>query len=112
MEFTIAKEANTIIVKPVGRLDSLTSPDFEREMEEYVRTPANNLLLDFNDLDYISSAGLRVVLNVAKVYRGIDWQFAACNMQDHIREVFEISGFDSFIKIYNSIGDFILAQGD
>lgn len=107
MEYTVIKDANTIIVKPVGRLDSLTSPEFEREMGDYLRSPEYNLLLDFDELDYISSAGLRVVLNVAKLYRSIDWQFAACNMQDHIREVFEISGFDSFITIYNSVADFI-----
>ena len=64
-------------------------------------------MLDFDELDYISSAGLRVVLNAAKVFREIEFSFAACNMQDHVREVFEISGFDSFISIYDSIGDYI-----
>lgn len=107
MKYTVAKGKDTIIIKPTGRLDSTTSPDFEKNLEEYLKLPASHLLLDFDDLDYISSAGLRVVLNAAKVFREVTWKFAACNMQDHVREVFEISGFDSFITIYDSVGDFI-----
>jgi anti-anti-sigma factor len=107
MNFTVAREKDTVIVKPIGRLDSITSPDFEKKLSEYLKTPSCNMLIDFDELDYISSAGLRVVLNAAKVYREVDWQFAACNMQDHVREVFEISGFDSFITIYDSIGEFM-----
>ncbi len=107
MDYSVAIEDNTIIVKPIGRLDSVTSPDFERKMEKYLKSPESNLLLDFDDLDYISSAGLRVVLNAAKIFREVEFQFAACNMQDHVREVFEISGFDSFVTIYDSVADFI-----
>lgn len=107
MDYKVAKEKNTIIIKPTGRLDSMTSPDFEKGLSEYLKSPDSNLLLDFDELDYISSAGLRVVLNAAKVFREVEWKFAACNMQDHVREVFEISGFDSFIIIYDSVGDFV-----
>lgn len=107
MKFTVAREKDTVIIKPVGRLDSTTSQDFEKNLDDYVKSPGCHLLIDFDDLDYISSAGLRVVLNAAKVFREVDWKFAACNMQDHVREVFEISGFDSFIAIYDSVGEFI-----
>lgn len=107
MDYIVANEKDTVIIKPVGRLDSMTSPDFEESIGKYLKSPNCNLLLDFDDLDYISSAGLRVVLNAAKVFRGANWQFAACNMQDHVREVFEISGFDSFITIYDSVEEFI-----
>ncbi|MFV0437877.1 MAG: STAS domain-containing protein [Desulfopila sp.] len=107
MEYTVMKEKNTNVVKIAGRLDSTTSPDFEQGLVEYLDPPAGNLLLDFNDLDYISSAGLRVVLNAAKRFRESTWKFAACNMQDHVQEVFEISGFDNFIHIYNSVKSFM-----
>ncbi len=107
MDYNVARERDTTIIKPAGRLDSMTSPDFEKSLEEYLKPPESNLLLDFDELDYISSAGLRVVLNAAKVFRQVEWKFAACNMQDHVREVFEISGFDSFINIYDSVNDFV-----
>lgn len=107
MDHTVERINDTIIIRPSGRLDSITSTDFEKKLAEYLKSPCYNLLLDFDELDYISSAGLRVVLNAAKVFREVQWQFAACNMQDHIREVFEISGFDSFITIHDSVADFI-----
>jgi anti-anti-sigma factor len=50
---------------------------------------------------------LRVVLNAAKVFREVKWKFAACGMQDHVREVFEISGFDSFVSIYDTVAGFV-----
>lgn len=107
MDYSVDRQHDTIIVKPVGRLDSSTSPDFEKGLGKYLKQPDDNLLLDFDELDYISSAGLRVVLNAAKVYREVEYNFAACNMQDHVREVFEISGFDSFIDIYDSVDDYM-----
>lgn len=107
MEYTVRQEKNTAIIRLVGRLDSTTSPEFEQWLSGYLKTPENHLLLNFDELDYISSAGLRVVLNAAKVFREVEWKFAACNMQDHVREVFEISGFDSFIDIYDSVAGFI-----
>lgn len=107
MKYTVVKEKDTVIIKPFGRLDSTTSPDFEKNLKEYLQSPCCHLLIDFEDLDYISSAGLRVVLNAAKAFRQAEWTFAACNMQDHVREVFEISGFDSFINIYDSVEAFI-----
>lgn len=107
MNYNVEKERDTTIIRPAGRLDSMTSPEFEKSLEDYLSSPAGNLLLDFDELDYISSAGLRVVLNAAKAFRQVEWKFAACNMQDHVREVFEISGFDSFVTIYESVGDFV-----
>jgi anti-anti-sigma factor len=107
MKYTVETEQNTYIVKPAGRLDSATSPTFESDMDQYLREPKMNLLIDCDELDYVSSAGLRVILNAARSYKNISFEFAACNMQDHVREVFEISGFDSFIAIYNSPAEFL-----
>lgn len=107
MKHTVTQEKNTVVVKLAGRLDSTSSPEFEQVLAEYLKNPGSHLLLDFDELDYISSAGLRVVLNAAKVYREVEWQFAACNLQDHVREVFEISGFDSFIDIFDSVSGFM-----
>jgi anti-anti-sigma factor len=75
-------------------------------LKNHLQEPSSHLLLDFEALDYISSAGLRVVLNITKIFDQSPWKFAACSMQDHVREVFEISGFDGFITIYHSADDF------
>jgi anti-sigma B factor antagonist len=96
---------NTTIIELSGRLDSNSAPQFEKQLLDYLSSPACNLVFDFNDLEYISSAGLRVILNTAKAYREGPFGFVTCSMQDHVLEVFEIAGFDTIIDIKPSIGE-------
>lgn len=111
MKLTVNKQKKTVIIELSGRLDSVTAPAFEQDIEAYSTSPANNLVIDFAELDYISSAGLRVILNTAKAFRVTPWTFSACRMQDHVREVFEISGFDNFITICDSVAECVRNQG-
>jgi len=105
METTITKENNTTIFALTGRLDSNSAPQFEQQLQDFIATPCTHLIFDFNNLDYISSAGLRVILNTAKAYKPGQFLFITCAMQEHVQEVFEISGFDSFITIYRSVDE-------
>lgn len=105
METTIQKDNNTTIFRLEGRLDSGSAPTFEKQLQDFIASPASHLVFDFNELDYISSAGLRIVLNTAKAFRAGPFQFVTCGMQDHVQEVFEISGFDTFITICRSLDD-------
>jgi anti-anti-sigma factor len=105
METTITTEKNTTIFALNGRLDSNSAPQFENQLQDFLTTPCTHLVFDFNNLDYISSAGLRVVLNTAKAYKSGQYLFITCAMQEHVQEVFEISGFDSFITIHRSIDE-------
>lgn len=103
MEVTIDHTEHATILSLRGRLDSNTAPRFEEQLQEYLRQPTSHLVFDFAKLEYISSAGLRVILNTAKAYSPGPYRFAACAMQEHVQEVFEIAGFDSFIAIFRSI---------
>jgi anti-anti-sigma factor len=109
MEATITKENNATIFSLNGRLDSNSAPQFEQQLQDFLTTPCGHLVFDFNNLDYISSAGLRVVLNTAKAYKSGQYLFLTCAMQEHVQEVFEISGFDSFITIHRSIDESLSA---
>jgi anti-sigma B factor antagonist len=57
------------------------------------------MIVDFKDLDYISSAGLRVILKTTKALNREEGKIMLCTMQDYVKEVFEIAGFDSFLPI-------------
>lgn len=103
MKTSISKENGATIFSLSGRLDSNSAPHFEEELQSFITSPASHLVFDFNDLDYISSAGLRIILNTAKAFKNQPFEFITCAMQDHVQEVFEISGFDTFITICNSI---------
>lgn len=105
MEANITQENNTTIIALNGRLDSNSAPKFEKQLQDFISSPGTHLVFDFNDLDYISSAGLRIILNTAKAYKAGPYRFITCAMQDHVKEVFEISGFDSFITIHRSIDE-------
>jgi anti-anti-sigma factor len=105
METTITKTNDATIFSLNGRLDSNSAPLFEKQLQDFLLSPDTHLVLDFNNLDYISSAGLRVILNTAKAYKSGPFHFITCAMQDHVLEVFEISGFDTFITIRPSIDE-------
>jgi len=105
MKTDISQENDTTIFALSGRLDSHSAPQFEKQVQDYLTSPAGNLVLNFNNLDYISSAGLRIILNTAKAYKPTQYRFITCSMQDHVQEVFEISGFDSFITICATVDE-------
>lgn len=108
MDISVSTKDDLDIITIIGRLDSETSDKLEDWASEFIDSPKNNIIMDFAQLDYISSAGLRVIFNMSKVMKKYSFKFSICNAQDHVREVFEISGFDSFIPLYNSIEDSLL----
>lgn len=101
MDILKKEEQGVIILSPDGRLDSNSAPSLEQEIDTIGSgNDGHHLLLDFSKVEYISSAGLRVVLKTVKERQSASKSFAVSSMQDHVREVFEISGFDSYVTIH------------
>ena len=69
-------------------------------INELLAKGTQKLLIDFAKLDYISSAGLRVLLIAAKRLKESDGRFAICSLNDNVADVFAVSGFGSFIDIH------------
>ena len=88
------------ILTPTGRLDIAGAPAFEREMLEAVDGGARRLLIDCAGITYISSGGLRAMLNAGKRMRAAGGLMALCGMQPQIAEVFEASGFNTIMAIH------------
>jgi anti-sigma B factor antagonist len=103
MEISQRTEGAIRIVAVEGRLDSTTSPEFEETLFEAIGDGARHLIVDCRLLAYISSAGLRVILKAAKDLKRSEGRLELCALQDYVREVFEISGFDSFLPIHPSV---------
>lgn len=89
-------------LRPTGRLDSASSPVLERQAFDCIDAGERRLLLDFSALDYISSAGLRAALAVAKRMNAAGGKLALCSLSPQVAEVFEISGVDAIIDIHPS----------
>ena len=99
MEIIEEKQDAISIFKLNGRLDSNTSQGFEKKIFDAISDGSKNMIVDFKDLDYISSAGLRVILKATKALNREEGKIMLCSMQDYVKEVFEIAGFDSFLPI-------------
>jgi anti-sigma B factor antagonist len=99
MQIFEENQDNIYIFKLTGRLDSKTSPEFEKKIVQAIEDGYNQIIVDFEDLEYLSSAGLRVLLKATKRLKQIEGKIVLCSMADYVREVFEISGFDSFLPI-------------
>jgi anti-anti-sigma factor len=87
------------VLRPEGRLDGATAPVFEGDLSKAIAGGANKLLLDMAGLNYISSAGLRIVLQAAKQMKSKGGRLALCSLKEQIKEVFDISGFSGLLDI-------------
>ena len=97
MTLEIKKNVEETIIEIVGRLDTTTAPALEKTINEDV-ADAKNLVLDLKGLEYISSAGLRVLLAAQKKMQQIG-SMKVINVCESVMEVFEITGFADILTI-------------
>ena len=109
MAIDIERDGGTVIAKITGRLDGANAQEFQGELTDSIEEGDRAVILDFENLSYISSAGLRVILITAKALKRQDAELAVCSLSDPIREVFEISGFDQIIPVRDTQADAIAA---
>jgi anti-sigma B factor antagonist len=101
------KDVNDIkVVQFDGKLDSNTAKDAEAYFNNLLKE-TTKILVDFEKLDYTSSAGLRVLLSVAKQLKADGGQLRLCNLNDTVQEIFDMSGFSSILSVFPSESDAI-----
>ena len=81
------------VLRPQGRLDGTSSPELADQAMAMIEQGSRRLLLDFKDLYYISSAGLRAALAVAQRMTAVGGKVAICSANPEVAEVFDIGGF-------------------
>ena len=96
---TIEKSLNgtALEIKLGGRLDTMTAPELEAELNQSMDS-AESLVLDFSNLDYISSAGLRVLLSAHKVMSA-KGGMKVTKVNEIVQEVFDVTGFADILTI-------------
>lgn len=100
MEIIQEKVNDVVIVEIKGRLDVTTASDLEQVFTKLLSENQNKVLVECRELEYISSAGLRVLLNAAKQYNKVSGQIMLAGLSQNVKQVFEISGFTSIFPIY------------
>lgn len=105
MELIENRHGDIHVFRVSGRLDSMTAPRFDEALMKIIGDGTSKLVIDCEDLEYISSAGLRVLNKVTKRLQPKSGKIVLCLMVDYIREVFEIAGFDTFLPIVATLDD-------
>ena len=107
MEVVEKKQNGVCILALSGRLDASSSPEFREKILQLIEDGTKKVILDCENLDYISSAGLRVVLEATKEIKRNEGKIMLCALQDYIKEVFEVAKFDAFLAIGASVEEAI-----
>ena len=97
MTIEIKKNTNELVLEITGRLDTITAPALDKTINENLGE-IKNLILDFKQLEYISSAGLRVLLSAQKKLQQ-NGTMKLKNVREEVMEVFEITGFVDILTI-------------
>lgn len=99
MQITTNISNHNLIISLSGRLDTITSPQLEEEINRNSFDEIETVTLNMRALEYISSAGLRVVLKLHKKMIAQGGQLKLINVNDMIMEIFTMTGMDSFLEI-------------
>jgi anti-sigma B factor antagonist len=91
---------STVILALNGRLDTLNHSLLENEMDKLFEKKQKDIILDCQDLDYVSSSGLRILLKALNQVKTLHGRFSICSLQPQIIKVFKISGFDHLFEIF------------
>lgn len=94
---TISEDIITLAVE--GRLDTATSSQLELEVNELFKEEKPNIVFDFASLEYISSAGLRILLAAQKQANALGTEMKIIGANDLVKEIFEITGFSDIMQI-------------
>ena len=109
MQIDTREVAGMTVVDMVGRLDTSTSGEAYDQMVAIAKSGASKVILNLDGMEYVSSAGLRVILTAAKLLKSSMGEMKICHANGVVKEVLETSGFDHIIDIYDEENEAIAA---
>lgn len=107
MEINLDTVDGQTVVSLAGQIDSTASKEFEEKLVEIIDQGKHTMVIDFLNVKFISSAGLRVLLLAAKKVKPYGGKIILCNLAKDVREVFDISGFSSIFPIFEDVSESI-----
>jgi anti-anti-sigma factor len=107
MQINTRQVYEVLVVDMVGRLDSTSAGYGNDEMVKLVQSDQKQILVNLEKLDFITSAGLRVLLLAAKLLQTAGGQLKLCTPNDSVKNILETSGFNSLLSLYPTEADAI-----
>ena len=102
MEITERRTADIVTLSLSGKLDTTTAKTFEAKILAQIESGDRRFVIDLAQLEYVSSAGLRVFILAAKRLNSANGKIVLCSLKDPVKEVFDIAGFLPVFSIYGS----------
>ena len=102
MEITTRDVNDVKVVQIEGELDTGSSPNAQNQLDQLRGQGVKKILLDLTNLDFISSAGLRVLLATAQELKEDGGDLRVCNLNREVKEVFDISGFSTLLMVFDN----------
>ena len=105
MNIEDSKLGDAAVVQISGRIDASGSNLFEGHCNKIIEGGSNTLIFDFAGLEYLSSAGLRSILSIAKKAKALNGKIIICGLKGGAKEIFDISGFSSMFPMAETLED-------
>ena len=102
LEINLKSVGDATVLKCAGSLDTQSSLDAENQLNQLIDAGDVKILVNFENLDFVSSAGLRVLLAAAKALKKVDGELRICGLNEMVKEVFDISGFVTIFRVFGS----------
>jgi anti-sigma B factor antagonist/stage II sporulation protein AA (anti-sigma F factor antagonist) len=100
MIVTKDEKYNALILRLEGRLDATTSVQLENVLNNAIENKHTKILVDFSGVEYLSSAGMRVLLSMTKRLKGIGGYFKLFSIHDDVMEIIRLAGFEVILQIF------------
>lgn len=102
MKITTRDEKEIKVVLLEGELDTINAPEAKDRLNQLRGAGVKKILLDLQKLDFITSAGLRILLATAQELKEVGGELRVCNLNETVQEVFDISGFNTLLMVFES----------
>lgn len=103
MNIAESRRDGNLIIAPSGRIDTTTSPIFDRHLSSVIDRGDTQLVIDLENLEYISSTGLSAFISAAKKVKAAGGRIALSGLNKRIRLVFEMSGFLRLFPVFPDV---------
>jgi len=100
MEAQVEEKGDVIVIRVSGRLDAASSPQLEKKINSIIDSGHFKLVLNFSGVEYLSSAGMRLMLSVSKKLKHLEGKVVACSLNDEVMEVIKMAGFHQILELY------------
>jgi anti-sigma B factor antagonist/stage II sporulation protein AA (anti-sigma F factor antagonist) len=100
MEAQVEEKGDVVVIRVQGRLDAASSPQLEKKVNSIIDSGHFKLILNFAGVEYLSSAGMRLMLSVSKKLKHLEGKVVACNLSEDVMDVIKMAGFHQVLELY------------